>query len=266
MDGYEKEEIKDRLFRKIQPLLAQYGISVRVLMDAINNSLCEMEIGDEDIGSEILPLIFGRIFGEESLLPMDTKTPSGREIPFDVLMTAYELWRKAKRIALRHGLDSLDAAGAMTHAVRATAGRISNGGAPIHSIRNYMFKCYMNTLKGIAQKAGIIGSTDNKINADRSDGGAFLAAIENAILCNELLASMTPNLKKAVFFRYMLNCSCEETAAEIGLSNNSFRKFISIGLRKTFETCVRESRSSKKAEMPETERRTGRRDHGGKDD
>ena len=237
--------VKRNLFEIIKPYLAPYKIHREKLTTAIDEALRDAGETTENIPGEILPLIFWKVFGCESILWIDLETPAGNIVPFDILATAHAMWYDAQRVAHKRGLDGVDAAEALTEAVNTIVDGISDGNAPeIHDMRKYIFVCCAHALSRIAAKAGGIRPRCRGRKKDLSDDGAFMASLENAILCRELLSVMPPNVQEAAILRYALGYSCKETAEEIGTSNNAVRKALSAGIRKAFGVCMRELRSS----------------------
>jgi len=240
-----KNECSDRvklnvsLSSKIQPFLKPYGIEQKKLMTAIEKALHAI---DNDNVSEILPLVFHEIFGGESIFWVNGQTPAGCEVSFDIMATAYAMWRDAQNVAFKRGLDNVDAAETLANAAYTVADRIS-GGLVIHNVRGYMFVCYIHALSQIEEKLGDLHLRRGK-EKDASDNGAFVVRIETGILYRELVSAMPLKARKAAILRYAWGCSCKETAAEMGVSDNAARKTISYGIRKAFGVCMRELRTS----------------------
>jgi len=241
-EGRNGSNVKDHLFRRIRPFLAHYKISREKLEASIEEAF--YDAGEPSVFMEILPLIFWRIFGCENILWINPTTPAGNIASLDVLVTAYAMWDDAQRIALKRGLDSADAAEALTNVVYQLTDRIAYGAAPkIDNIRKYLFVGCIRTLSRIAENAGTRCLSGKRKMKNPSDDGAFINGIENAILCHDLLRTMPLKVRKAVVLRYMEGFSCRETAATVGMSNNAARKAIHASLKKAYETCMRELES-----------------------
>jgi DNA-directed RNA polymerase specialized sigma24 family protein len=177
-------------------------------------------------------------------------------VSFDVLTTAYAMWRDAQRAAVGRGMDDMDAAEALIRVVHFIADRFAHGtGAPIRNIRKYMFTGYVNELKRIAEKAGIVRPGKAKPKKSHSDDGDFMAMLEKAILSGQILKSLPPTEGSAAVFRYLKGYSWEETATLLGLSSGAARKALSTGLRKIFGSCMRELRELSYVEMTKAKKK-----------
>jgi len=235
-------DAKRRLFRKIGPFLAPYKINREKLTAAIEKAF--RDTGEITETPEILPLIFGRVFDSENILWIDPNTPAGNIVTFDILATAYAMWRDAQLVAFGRGLDDVDAAEALTKVVHKIADRIVGGiASKIGNMRKYMFVCYVHAMTLTASKHGVVRSHSRRKRKDISDDGDFIESLDNVILCRELLGYMPDTSRRATILRYAFGCSCKETAEEIGISNSAARKAISFGLKKAFGVCMRELRA-----------------------
>ena len=158
------ERTKRSLFVTLQPFLTPYKTSRETLMEAIEKASSEVwEVGETggNVQSETMSLILGMIFGSGDALWISPQTPAGNTTTLDVLVTAYALWDDAQRVALKRGMDNVDAAEALTNVVYQLADRISDGTAPeINNIRKYLFVGYARALSRIAENAGIICPCD----------------------------------------------------------------------------------------------------------
>jgi hypothetical protein len=154
--------------------------------------------------SWLLPLVFCKIFDDNSFFLIDTHTPAGNDIPFDVLTAAYTMWREAKRAAVLRGMDDLDAVEALSSVVNIVTDRISrSNGAVIRNMQTYMRTVYSNELKRLAEKIGIIHFDDFKTGERISDDGAFFDALENGMTHDELLIGLSEKEKEATGFHYV---------------------------------------------------------------
>ena len=235
--------MKTRLFRKIQPLLEQYKIDNEAIVNAIEKSFEEINRTDGSILPWLLSLVFRKIFQEKCFLFINPLTPAGNTVSFDILITAHVLWRHAQQAAVNRGMDDMDAAKAMIHIVYVIADRLAQcAGAPIRNIRKFMFKGYMNELKRIARKSGIVRPSTREKSAV-SDDGDFIETLENAILCDELFSKLSPKLQTAVSLRYEWGYSCEETAIILGMSYSAARQALSRGGRGMYEFYIQELRA-----------------------
>jgi len=226
-------------------------------MEAIERS--SWEVCETAVQSETMSLVLGMVFSGDNILWISPQTPAGNTISLDVLATAYALWRDAQKVALKRGLDSADAAEALTNVVYRLTDKVSDGTAPeINNIRKYLFVGCTHALSRVAENAGILcpGDQDETENQLETDNGDFIDDLENAILCHDLLRAMPVKVRKAVVLRHMKGYSCKETAAAVGMSNNAARKAIHASLKKAYETCMGElknmglsknSKTSKKA-------------------
>ena len=232
-----------RLFRKIQPFLKKYGIEDKAIIDAIEKSFEEVKREGCRINPWLLALVFCKIFEDKCFLLIDRRTPAGNTVSFDVFIEAHAIWRAAQRAAAKRGIDELDAAQAMIRIVYTVADRLAqNTAAPIRDIDKYLFTGYINELKRIARKTGILRHKTDKLRST-SDDGAFIEALENAILCGELFGRLSPKLETAAALRYQWGYSCAEAAEKLGSSNSAARQALSRGFREMFEFYMRELRA-----------------------
>jgi len=237
----ERTTTKRSLFTTLQPFLTPYKIGGKKLMAAIEKALWETGETDGNVQTETMSLIFWEIFGNDNALWISPRTPAGNTATLDVLVTAYALWHDAQRVADRRGLDSVDAAEALTQVVYQLADRISDGTAPeIRNIRRYLFVSYVHTLSRITENAGILYSFDQEKEQNLSDDGAFIDGLDNGILCYDLLRALPLKMRKAVIFRHVKGYTCKETADAIGISNSAARKATHDGLSKAYETFMGE--------------------------
>jgi hypothetical protein len=218
------------LFGKIQPIIKPYGISRSVLESAINRSLNEVVADSNDIRTEILPMIFRKVFDDRKFIWIKPQTPSGEEVSFEILGTAYAMWNRVKRTASRFGMDEVDAVRVLTHVVYVISGRMASGvGTPIRNIRKYMFASVLNEMRDIVANSVTLCPYSRKIE---SDNGTFIDRLESEILCNEVLVSMSPNVHNILYHRFLWDCNCAETAEEVGKSDGAVRKLLCVELRK----------------------------------
>ena len=190
--------MKAWLIRKIQPSIEPYGIRQETIANAVEESLREIKRDGSDIKPWLMSLIFWKIFDEKSFLPINLQTPAGNTVSLDVLTAAHALWGKARQAAVMLGVDDVDVTEALVYVVYVIADRLARGkGASIRNIHKYLFKGWLNKLKRVAGKIGIARCNDLK---DDSDGGAFITAVENLILCDEILASCLRKKKTLLFF------------------------------------------------------------------
>jgi DNA-directed RNA polymerase specialized sigma24 family protein len=232
---------KGSLFTTLQPVLTPYKISGKKLMTAIEKASWDVGETEGNVQTETMSLTLWNIFSNGSPLWISPRTPAGNTITLDVLATAYALWRDAQRVAVRRGLDSVDAAEALTRVVYQLADMISDGTAPeILSIRKYLFVSYARALSRIAENAGILCPSGQEKEENPSDGGAFIDELDNGILCYDLLRTLPLKMRKAVIFRHVKGYTCKETADAVGMSRTAARKAIHDGLRKAYETCMKE--------------------------
>ena len=236
-----RERAKRNLFATLQPFLMPYKISRKKVFEAIEKAFGELGETWGNVQPETMSIILGMIFGSDVILWISPQTPAGNITSLDVMVTAYALWGDAQSVALRRGMDSVDAAEALTNVVYQLADRISEGAAPeINNIRKYLFVSYARALSRIAENAGILSPCDQVKKINPSDNGAFIEELENAILCHDLLRTMPLKVRKAVILRHVKGYSCMETAEAVGMSNNATRKTIHANFKKARETCMRE--------------------------
>ncbi len=118
---------------------------------------------------------------------------------------------------------------------------------PLAESRKYIYVSYRNAILEIA---GIQG-THRTVYVDMatwiarrktSDQGAFIGAIEDGILCSELLNAMPSKYKTAAVARYILGYSWQETAEAMGTTVNTAQKELSLGIRQAVGACTRKMR------------------------
>lgn len=234
---------KYNLLKKLRPFLAPYKISRNKVISAIEQAFHDTGELSVNISQEALSLIFWRVFDCDGIPWIHPQTPRGNTLSFEILATAYAMWSDAQQIAFKRGLDGVDTAETLSRVAYIIADRIAAGNAAeIHSIRKYMFVCYTRALSRVVLKTGCVRRSCRGCKEDLSDDGAFMASLENAILCREILSVMPLKARKAITLRYAFGCSCEETAKEVGISNGAARKAVSVGFRKAFGVCMRELR------------------------
>jgi hypothetical protein len=221
----------ESLIRKIQPLVEPLGIRKDTLTDAFKESLKEIERDGCSVHPWLLPLVFWKIFDAKGFLLIDQRTPAGNAILFDVMTTAYAMWRDAERKAAFRGMDELDASDALIHVVHILSDRHAAGkGRKIRNIRRYMFAVYSRVLTRLAEKLGI--GYRKIINPLFSDDGDFVGRLENTMFCDEVTKGLSAKEEDAAGLRYVMGCSCEETAERMGMSNCAARKLVSRALKK----------------------------------
>jgi len=238
--------VKNRLLGKIQPLLEPYGIKKEAIATAIEKSLTEIKRDGSDFQMWLLSLIFGKIFRNDCFLWINQKTPSGNAVSLDVIATAHSIWGRAQKVAVRHGLDEIDASQAMNRIVGIVADRLRQGaGASVLNIRKYLFRGYVNELKRIAKRVGIVRNNEcNPLTESESDNGDFVLAMESAILCDEMVSVMPPKGQCATVYRYVAGCSCQETAEAMGGSSGAVRKALCVARRRALDLCKNDVRAS----------------------
>ena len=241
--------IKARLFNKMQPFIKQYGIKDQTLLNAIEKSFREINCDERNLQPWLLSLVFLEIFDNKCFLLIQPRTKAGNAVSFEVLTAAYSIWREAQILAIIRGLDDLDAAEAMSRTVHSVTDHIARDtGNPIRDMQKYLFTSFIHALKRVAKKAGI--ARHPEWNPDISDEGAFIAALEKALLCKEIMRGMSRKVRKIADSRHMMGYSCKETAVLIGTSDCAARKTLSRGVRKVFGECLRKLRALGYVEMP----------------
>ena len=258
-------EFEQSLIERIRPLAAEHGLKPEALAGALKEAILEDgqrrhwgEYPAEDRRSHALALVLWKLFAGGSELWITLKTPAGNAVPLNLLVTAYRMWRRAVSFAASRGVGSSDAADALAQMTHATADQLARGDRGgehnrIRSTDNYLFASYMHLIFHISEKQGSTHLVRFSRLNDRSDEGAFQRALENSILCRELLAVMPPQGRKAAIVRYLMGFEWAEAARALKTSINAAQKAQSVGLRRAFETCMRELR---KAARPKAEATT----------
>lgn len=248
-----KLEIKRNLIQIIQSLTDSYEIDMAMLDAALDTAFGEIDESLEDFQLQILDRGLWHFFGEETGLWIGCRTPAGNAIPADVLAAAYTMWRKALYFADNRGVDGAKASAAMVKAVNATADDLARE-RTVGDVRRYLFGVYRHKIARITRKLGFAHRSVRLTEKHLSDAGVALSKVDNEILCRELLDAMPPMGRAVAVLRFGSGCSWEETAEKTGRSVNAVQKALSTGLRKAFEVCMEDGRSSKNAG-------TGRRKH-----
>ena len=220
--------------------IEQRGKRKETVISAVKESLNELKRDGCPVYPWLMPLTFEKIFG--GFLLINPQTPTGNEIPADVLTTAYSMWSKARLEAEDRGIDETDAAEALLHVVHVVADRLARGkNKPIHDLRSYMSTGYLNRLKLIAKKIGVVPPNLNP--QEPSDDGAFSAALEAAMLCEEISRGLSAKECEAVYFRFKLGCRYAETAALMGISSSAARQIVRRALKKMLDAYTRNNRT-----------------------
>jgi DNA-directed RNA polymerase specialized sigma24 family protein len=240
------------LLEQIRPIAAEHGVSQEELADALSEAIFEATQKategkgcPEDHRCYVLGLTFWKLFGEGTELWITLRTERGSSVPFELLVTAYKMWRRAVSFAVRCGVGTSEAAEALAHTTHATADQIaridqSGGANSIRSIHDYLFAAYIYLILRIAAKSGSIVPMQLSGRNDRSDEGAFQRALEDSILLRELLGVMAPQERRTAIIRSYLGFSWPEVARVLKTSINAVQKAQSVGLRKALETCTRD--------------------------
>ena len=166
----------------------------------------------------------------------------------------FAMWESAVNLAARYRVDTAIAAEALTAATYATTDRLAGSGretdGKIRDVRNYLFATYMYRIFDIARKqspsqANYVDMKRWVANSRVSDNWTFLEGLENTIYCREFLDAMPPKAKSVAIARYVLGYSWPETAGALGSTVNAAQKALSVGVRKTIGTCMRELRRAR---------------------
>jgi DNA-directed RNA polymerase specialized sigma24 family protein len=248
-------EIVCSLIKEFQALLAQHGVGGETVLTAFNEALLEISSTKirnsiEELRSFMLGMVVWKIFARESSLWINPKTKAGHDVPLDLMVAAYSVWRNALNLAAKQGVDAAAAAEAFVQVTHATADRIVGGGrdkssGEVRNARNYMFAAFMHLISRTTAKQG--QKHTDYVDTDQwlaqwefSDRGAFTEALESGVLCRELLNAMPPKARSVAIARYILGYSWEETAKSLGTSINAAQKALSSGIRNAFGVCMRE--------------------------
>ena len=249
------QEYELGLLEEILPIAAEHGVSQEELADAVSETIFEAaqkardgQISTEDHRPYVLGLIFWKLFGKGTELWITLRTVRGNPVPFELLVTAYRMWRRAVSFATSCGVGSSEAAEALAHTTHATADQLARNerdgeSTRIRSVHNYLFAAYIYLILRFAAKSGSTVHIQLSGLNDRSDEGASQRTLENAILLRELLAVMAPQSRKTAIIRAYMGFSWQEVAHVLKTSVNAVQKAQSVGLRKALETCTRELKS-----------------------
>jgi hypothetical protein len=96
----------DILLKEIQALLAPHGVEEKTVLTAFNQILLEIKYDKsknniEEFRSLMLGMIVWKIFAAGSTLWIDSITKAGHEVPLDLLVDAYSVWRNALNLAAK---------------------------------------------------------------------------------------------------------------------------------------------------------------------
>ena len=249
------QDVSAGVVEEMQSLLAPYGIGPARLDRALNEALQELSEqsriateSTEALRSSLVRFILWKIFVGTDTLWIDSRTEQGNEVPLQLLVAGYVLWKSAVNLAAKHNLDTAVAAETLARATHATADQLARkehdaNSREIRNLRSYLYATYMYSIFEVAgtQPLSQIECVDMEDWISRrefSDQGAFLEAIESGIFCRELLRSMPPKGRSAAIARYILGYSWPETAESLGTSVNAAQKALSAGIRDAIGACI----------------------------
>jgi hypothetical protein len=241
--------------KEIQAILSPYGVGSKAVAAAFNEIRSEIGITPfrddmEDFRTYMLGTVVWKIFGRGNTPWICPETRSGNEVPVDLLVNAYSLWKHAVDLSELQGVDAAAAAEAYVRAVHITADRIAsakrhNEIGEIRDAPKYLFSTFRHQIPRIAGKQGpkqidtqvVSGPRDR---GDVSDQGAFMEAMERGVLCGELLKKIAPYGRTLMVARHLLGSSWKELAKCFDTSEKATRQALSIGIRNAFGLSMRE--------------------------
>jgi DNA-directed RNA polymerase specialized sigma24 family protein len=228
-----------------------------------------LEIGEKNIGNSadeirehLTGYILWKLFARGAALWISAQTGTGSQVPLNVLVTAYALWKNALRVAARHRMDALTAADALVKVAHNTADLLSGNAGDsesmvIHDVYHYLYTGYVHMIRRIA--SGRAPNENNSVEIEAyiakyrrefSDRGASREALYHEILFEEVLGAMQPKGRSVVYAQYVLGYSWPETAKFLGISVNAARKALSFGIRTVMEIYGQELAGTRSRKIP----------------
>lgn len=253
----QKCHVSVMVFQEMQSILAPWKIDPLYLTAIFDEAIHEVqqrvpwdwETG-EHLRLSVQSLILWKILAPRSALWIDSRTHAGNDVPLEFLAAAYSMWRPAETLAARHHVDSTTAGSTLAHVTHMAADRIAKmkrEPMPLAECRKYIFVSYRNAILEIVGLQGThrtvyVDMANWVARRKTSDQGAFIGAIEDGILCSELLNAMPSKCKTAAVARYILGYSWQETADAMGTTVNTAQKELSLGIRQAVGACARKMR------------------------
>jgi len=149
------------------------------------------------------------------------------------------MWRNALKYAKKRGFDNLKAVTAVLKAVHITVDGLSNG-EPIDDARKYMFGVYLHLLSRIIRDSGVLLKKVGFSEETLKKWIFYIDPIEDKVLSRELFEVMPPQGKRVAVLRFKVGLSWEETARKLNTSVNAAQKALSVGLKKAFDTYMKD--------------------------
>ncbi len=252
-------DISTSLLEELQPHLSPLGVTPGHLARIIKAALKEVDekarpacATADAPRSSLQALVLWKIFARGSGLWIGFRTETGNEVTLDLLVAGYSVWRSALNLAARQNIDAAAAADALVQVTHATADQLArieqdSSREEIRDLRAYVFASFMHAISEIAERQGLrrteyIDMASWIADREVSDHGAFIGALEDGILCRELLEAMPPKGMSVAISRYILGHSWKETADETGSSVNTSQKALSVGIKRALGICMSELR------------------------
>jgi len=247
---HDPQEIASEVFQRLQPVLIPYGMKTEELAKAVQEAV--RESGKVEVEqAQLFGVVLYKLLVRDSPLWISPHTPGGIDVPLELLVAAYAIWREAELFAWRHGVDGATAAEALVEATHATAEQLSRNdardrtGETIGDLKSYLFTGYMRLISAIEKRLGsaetdYVDLADWVLEQEFSDMGDCLEALDNAVFCREFLGCMPREGRSAAVARYVLGYTWEETAEALGTSVNAAQKALSAGIRKAVGMCMRQ--------------------------
>jgi len=254
-------KLKSDLLEEIRPVATAHCVGEDALVQAYGEAVNELDqnwderLSQEERRTSLLGLILWKLFAGGSAPWIDSRTAEGNAVPIDVLVSAYEMWKRAVGFAERFRLDSATTAEALARAAHRTADQLARIGRgevkyTIRNVGRYLFVAYMRAVFDATAKDGLPRTDFTELtDAEESDSGTFQQGLENSILCRELLDVMPPKAKSVVISRFIAGKGWAEIAAGLETTVNAAQKAQSVGFKRAFEICMGELRKERRPKM-----------------
>jgi hypothetical protein len=241
------------LFEKMLPLLKAHNKGEDELYTAIKQANEAMRLGFwgtslQEMQSVLLQITLANLFARREPLWIHTRTESGNNVPAEILIEAYSLWGKARKIAREWGVDSAAAADAMAKATHSVVDQRANNKEnqeTIRDVRKYIFASFRHETYVVALKQGIHKTIHiDSLYAARtrcfSDQGKHAHIMDCSILYQEFLNSLDRDTKIIAHARLSLEYGWDETSEQAKMSAKTAHNRLNKAIREGLGLCMRE--------------------------
>jgi len=241
------------LAKQIQPLLKAHNKRRDEICNAIKEAYEAMrpdcfEGSPHERQSVLLQIALAYLFARKEPLWIHTRTESGNEVTIDVLVEAYFIWGKARKIARKWGVDSAAAADALAKAAHSVIDQRANNKdnqGRIRDVRKYIFAAFRRKTYELALKQGMyktvrIGSLHPARTPCFSDQGKYARIMDYSILYQEFLNSLDPDTQIIAHARFSLAYGWDEASEHANMSAKTAHNRINKAVREGLGLCMRE--------------------------